>query len=176
MKVSITGSSGFIGSAVVNALERKGMTSIGVDLAVPRAGSKPDVFHRVDMCGATGLRSVIKVSGVQAVIHLAEFVNIVVPNLGNFTWGFVWLGAAAVVQIMHQFDGVLIGVKDQALIERIASCGTVVTLVLCFVGFAFSLILEYFFVLLLYRPSFYFGHSILRSLASRLKQVNRKSV
>ena len=71
MKVLISGSSGFIGSAIVNALKRQGMTSIGVDLVAPRAGSKPDVFHGVDMCDATGLRNVIKVSGVQAVIHLA---------------------------------------------------------------------------------------------------------
>jgi len=71
MRVLITGSSGFIGSAIVNALKQQGITSIGVDLVAPRAGSKPDEFHSVDMCDATGLRNVIKASGVQAVIHLA---------------------------------------------------------------------------------------------------------
>lgn len=71
MKILITGSSGFIGSAIINALKRQGMTSIGIDLAAPRAGSEPDSFHCINICDVTSLREVIRASRVKAVIHLA---------------------------------------------------------------------------------------------------------
>jgi hypothetical protein len=100
------------------------------------------MVNLVKFAGALGVVSAALVLIIG--FYANEFINTVAPNFGNLTWGFVWLGAAAVVQMMHQFDWILIGVKDQVLIERIAWCGTVVTLVLCFAGFAFSLILEYF--------------------------------
>jgi len=70
-KVLITGSSGFIGSAVVNRLKKDGITSIGIDLALPPAEAMPDKFHNVDIRDASAINRVIKSSDAHAVIHLA---------------------------------------------------------------------------------------------------------
>ena len=65
MKVLITGSSGFIGSAIVNCLKRSGITSIGIDLNKPRAGAEPHEFHKVNICEANKLLNVINNSRAQ---------------------------------------------------------------------------------------------------------------
>ncbi len=70
-KVLITGSSGFIGSAIIKNLKQQGIATVGVDLAVPRIDAEPDIFHQVDVLDSESLYKIVGTSGVQAVIHLA---------------------------------------------------------------------------------------------------------
>ena len=73
-----------------------------------------------------------------------HLLNWVFPAFGDFTWGLIWLGAAAIVQMLHHFDWILIGRSEQHVIERIAWISTVLTIALCAIGFTLGQPLEYF--------------------------------
>ncbi|NLU83064.1 NAD-dependent epimerase/dehydratase family protein [Rhodococcus sp. HNM0569] len=76
----VTGANGFLGRAVVDALVRRGVDVVGVDLAVPDAAA-PGVTHVVgDVRDADGIDALFAEHRPDVVVHLA---SIVTPGRGT---------------------------------------------------------------------------------------------
>ncbi len=74
MRVLVTGSSGQLGSEVVEQLKRQACETVGVDMV---AGPATD--HLLDLCDAAEIHRLIK--GIDAVIHIASLYTPHVPLL-----------------------------------------------------------------------------------------------
>ena len=111
MKVLLTGSAGFIGSAIASALEADGDEVVRVDLMLPQAhgaATAPDGTHQVDVREAVtdpdgtwaGL-----LAGVDAVCHQAAVVGagVTVADLPAYA-SHNDLGTAALLSAMHDAD------------------------------------------------------------------------
>ena len=69
MKILLTGSSGYIGSALIPELKQLGHTIVGLDRRLPAYGVEADSFHHVDILDEGGLDRVF--DGIDVVMHLA---------------------------------------------------------------------------------------------------------
>ena len=104
MKVLLTGSAGFIGSVIGEALEADGHEVVRVDLALPRAHgatAPPAGTHQLDVRDAAGWVDLLR--GVDAVCHQAAVVGagVTVGDLPDYA-GHNDLGTAALLAAMHE--------------------------------------------------------------------------
>ncbi|GEP35327.1 UDP-glucose 4-epimerase [Nocardioides szechwanensis] len=104
MRVLLTGSAGFIGSAVESALAARGHEVVGVDLMLPEAhgtSQAPAGTHRLDVRDA--LQWVELLRGVDAVCHQAALVGagVRVGDLPAYA-SHNDLGTAALLAAMHE--------------------------------------------------------------------------
>jgi len=103
MKVLVTGSAGFIGSAICPRLEEEGDKVVPVDLMVPQAhpgGDPPVGTHRLDVRDAESWTRLL--DGVDAVCHQAALVGagVRVADLPLYA-AHNDLGTAALLSAMH---------------------------------------------------------------------------
>ncbi len=70
MRVALLGSSGFLGSHVVDELQKASVETIGMDIVTPR-WNYPDLFTRTDVTDTEGLRAALMQVGPDVVIDLA---------------------------------------------------------------------------------------------------------
>ena len=106
MKVLVTGSAGFIGSAVVGALEADGHEVVKVDLMLAQAHGEsepPPGTHQLDVHDAEVWGDLV--NGVDAVCHQAALVGagVTVGDLPRYA-AFNDLGTAALLAAMHRSD------------------------------------------------------------------------
>jgi dTDP-L-rhamnose 4-epimerase len=104
VKVVLTGSAGFIGSAIGAALEAAGDEVVRVDAMLPQAhgaGEPPEATHRLDVRDAESWRALL--SGVDAVCHQAALVGagVRVADLPAYA-AHNDLGTAALLAAMHE--------------------------------------------------------------------------
>ncbi|WP_134739480.1 NAD-dependent epimerase/dehydratase family protein [Nocardioides sp. 503] len=104
MRVLLTGSAGFIGSAIATALESAGHETVPVDLMLPAAHGRsepPAGTHRLDVRDA--LEWVDLLRGVDAVCHQAALVGagVRVGDLPSYA-SHNDLGTAALLAAMHE--------------------------------------------------------------------------
>ena len=104
MRVLVTGSAGFIGSAVCAALEGEGHEVVRVDLMLPVAhgsGGPPGDTHRLDVRDARSWSHLLR--GVDAVFHQAAVVGagVRVADLPDYA-GHNDLGTATLLAAMHE--------------------------------------------------------------------------
>lgn len=71
IKVLITGSSGFIGSALMTSLLQKGFSIMGVDIREPHYPEHRKFWRKVDILDKTSLHNVMVQFGPSHVVHLA---------------------------------------------------------------------------------------------------------
>lgn len=70
--VLVTGSSGYIGSAVVRHLVGSGLSTVGLDLREPPTGALAGAPHVIcDVRDRSGVSRIIREHGVRAVVHVA---------------------------------------------------------------------------------------------------------
>ncbi|MFC6344994.1 NAD-dependent epimerase/dehydratase family protein, partial [Nocardioides hankookensis] len=103
MKVLLTGSAGFIGTAIGAALEGDGHEVVRVDLMLPMAhgsSSAPDGTHQLDVRDAGSWTHLL--DGVDAVCHQAAVVGagVKVGDLPDYA-GHNDLGTAVLLAAMH---------------------------------------------------------------------------
>ena len=103
MKVLLTGSAGFIGSAIDRALTARGDEVVRVDLMLPDAhgaAEAPDGTHRLDVRDAASWADLLR--GVDAVCHQAALVGlgVRVADLPSYA-SHNDLGTAALLAAMH---------------------------------------------------------------------------
>jgi dTDP-L-rhamnose 4-epimerase len=109
MRVLLTGSAGFIGTAIGELLEADGHEVVRVDLMLPMAhgaSAAPEGTHRLDVRSAlewTGLADPDLWQGVDAVCHQAAVVGagVKVRDLPDYA-GHNDLGTAALLAAMHE--------------------------------------------------------------------------
>ncbi len=106
MKVLLTGSAGFIGSAIGAALEADGDEVVRVDLMLPAAhgeGRAPEGTHQLDVREAVDWPELLR--GVDVVCHQAAVVGagVRVADLPAYA-GHNDLGTAALLAAMHEAD------------------------------------------------------------------------
>ncbi|CAA9322992.1 MAG: UDP-glucose 4-epimerase [uncultured Nocardioidaceae bacterium] len=106
MRVLLTGSAGFIGSAVARTLVAAGHEVVGVDLMLDSAhGSTtpPDGTHQLDVRGAGSEEFTALLRGVDAVCHQAALVGagVRVADLPSYA-AHNDLGTAALLAAMHE--------------------------------------------------------------------------
>jgi dTDP-L-rhamnose 4-epimerase len=106
MRVLLTGSAGFIGSAVARALDDAGHEVVAVDLMLPEAhGSSeaPAGTHRLDVREATSWTELLR--GIDVVVHQAALVGLGarVADLPSYA-GHNDLGTASLLAAMHEAD------------------------------------------------------------------------
>ncbi len=104
MRFLLTGSAGFIGSAIHRALTLRGDEVVPVDLMLPDAhgsAEAPPGTHRLDVRDADGWRELI--AGVDAVCHQAALVGlgVRVADLPSYA-SHNDLGTAALLAAMHE--------------------------------------------------------------------------
>ncbi|MDP3891919.1 NAD(P)-dependent oxidoreductase [Nocardioides sp.] len=104
MRVLLTGSAGFIGSAVAVLLAREGHDVVPVDLMLPLAhgaAKPPDGTHSLDVRDAGGWGDLLR--GVDVVCHQAAVVGagVTVADLPAYA-GHNDLGTAALLAAMHE--------------------------------------------------------------------------
>jgi dTDP-L-rhamnose 4-epimerase len=104
VKVLLTGSAGFIGTAIGAALEADGAEVVRVDLMLPMAHGTtepPEGTHRLDVRSAAGWTDLLR--GVDAVCHQAAVVGagVKVSDLPVYA-GHNDLGTAALLAAMHE--------------------------------------------------------------------------
>jgi len=71
MKVLITGSSGFIGSALMTSLLQKGFSVMGIDISEPRYPEHRKFWRKVDILDKTSLHNAIVRFAPSHLVHLA---------------------------------------------------------------------------------------------------------
>jgi len=103
MRVLLTGSAGFIGTAVGEVLEADGHEVVRVDLMLPQAhgaSAAPDGTHQLDVRDAGSWSQLLR--GVDAVCHQAAVVGagVKVGDLPDYA-GHNDLGTAALLAAMH---------------------------------------------------------------------------
>jgi dTDP-L-rhamnose 4-epimerase len=103
VRVLLTGSAGFVGTAVGAALEDAGHEVVRVDLMLPQAhgaSDPPAGTHRLDVRDASGWPDLLR--GVDAVCHQAAMVGagVTVADLPGYA-GHNDLGTAALLAAMH---------------------------------------------------------------------------
>ncbi|WP_323794468.1 NAD-dependent epimerase/dehydratase family protein [Nocardioides sp.] len=109
MKILLTGSAGFIGSAIAHTLEADGDEVVRVDLMLPQAhgsATAPDGTHQLDVREAvTGDAWAGLLEGVDAVCHQAAVVGagVTVADLPAYA-SHNDLGTAALLSAMHDAD------------------------------------------------------------------------
>lgn len=106
MKVLLTGSAGFIGSAVARALDAAGHEVVGVDLMLDLAhgtAEPPAGTHRLDVRDADAWRPLLR--GVDVVCHQAAVVGagVTVADLPRYA-SHNDVGTAALLAAMHAED------------------------------------------------------------------------
>ncbi len=106
MKVLLTGSAGFIGTAIDEALAEEGDEVVRVDLMLPDAhgvAETPEGTHRLDVRDATSWADLLR--GVDAVCHQAALVGlgVRVADLPAYA-SHNDLGTAALLAAMHDAD------------------------------------------------------------------------
>jgi len=106
MRVLLTGSAGFVGTAVGSALEDDGHEVVRVDLMLPMAhgaGEPPPGTHRVDVRDAQTWGELL--AGVEVVCHQAAVVGagVKVGDLPDYA-AHNDLGTAALLAAMHEAD------------------------------------------------------------------------
>ncbi|MFL6108339.1 MAG: NAD-dependent epimerase/dehydratase family protein [Marmoricola sp.] len=106
MKVLLTGSAGFIGSAIARQLVEQGAEVVGVDLMLPQAHgatAPPEGTHLLDVRDATGWHRIFE--GVDVVCHQAAMVGagVKVDDLPDYA-SHNDLGTAALLAAMHRND------------------------------------------------------------------------
>jgi dTDP-L-rhamnose 4-epimerase len=103
VRVLLTGSAGFIGSAVATRLEAQGDEVVRVDLLIPEAhapGTAAEDTHRVDVRDAGALRPLLE--GVDVVCHQSAMVGagVAVADMPAYA-SHNDLGTAALLAAMH---------------------------------------------------------------------------
>ena len=106
MKVLLTGSAGFIGSAVAAQLRQRGAEVVGVDLMLPQAHgatTAPEGTEILDVRDARAWNRVFR--GVDLVCHQAAVVGagVTIADLPDYA-SHNDLGTAALLAAMHQHD------------------------------------------------------------------------
>lgn len=76
MKVLVTGSSGFIGSALIEKLRASGYTAVGVDWKMPRWRELHPDDHDVDINDTGAIRDLVVAEQPQQIVHLAARIDI----------------------------------------------------------------------------------------------------
>lgn len=71
MRVLVTGSSGFIGSALIEDLRAGGVDAHGLDIRAPRWRKETAEDHRVDLNDGEALKSIVSRLRPERVVHLA---------------------------------------------------------------------------------------------------------
>ncbi|MDN4174162.1 NAD-dependent epimerase/dehydratase family protein [Nocardioides sp. SOB77] len=104
MRVLLTGSAGFIGSAIGRRLEERGDEVVRVDVMLPNAHGEadpPDGTHRLDVRDAAGWTDLLR--GTDAVCHQAALVGagVTVADLPHYA-AHNDLGTAALLAAMHE--------------------------------------------------------------------------
>ena len=105
MRVLLTGSAGFIGTAVGTALESAGHDVVRVDALIPQAhapdAAPPDGTHRLDVRDAAGWTGLL--AGVEVVCHQAAMVGagVTAADLPLYA-AHNDLGTAALLAAMHE--------------------------------------------------------------------------
>jgi dTDP-L-rhamnose 4-epimerase len=117
VRVLLTGSAGFIGSAVAAQLEAQGDEVVRVDLLIPEAhvpGSGAEDTHRVDVRDAGALRPLL--GGVDVVCHQSAMVGagVTVADMPSYA-SHNDLGTAVLLAVMHD-AGVHRGVAASSMV------------------------------------------------------------
>ncbi|MCX6394896.1 MAG: NAD-dependent epimerase/dehydratase family protein [Propionibacteriales bacterium] len=104
MRIVLTGSAGFIGTAISAELQRAGHEVVGVDVMLPQAhgdGAAPDGTHRLDVRDAEAWSGLL--AGVDVVCHQAALVGagVRVADLTGYA-AHNDLGTAALLVAMHE--------------------------------------------------------------------------
>jgi GlcNAc-P-P-Und epimerase len=69
-RVLVTGSSGFIGTNVVDALYKRGTTVLGIDIHPPKNSAHASLWKRIDLLDTMGLARAVDEFAPHAVLHL----------------------------------------------------------------------------------------------------------
>jgi nucleoside-diphosphate-sugar epimerase len=76
MKVLVTGSSGFIGSALIERLRSQGYAAVGVDWRKPRWRTLHSDDHEVDINDTAAIRELVVAEQPEQIVHLAARIDI----------------------------------------------------------------------------------------------------
>jgi UDP-glucose 4-epimerase len=72
----ITGSSGYLGSHLIQKMKKIGMKSVGIDLYGPQDVAKPDHFFLIDVRNIQKISDIVESFGIKGIINLAALKSV----------------------------------------------------------------------------------------------------